>query len=197
MDATRHRQEHGRHPPLNAAAARPRELPPCHISRELCGSPGSAKRRHSLVALTAAGWGIGSKPTAAAACLDSAPAASFTPRWAIRTRLVVPPGGTCSRRARSSPEWPGPCPSSRASGPRRSQPEVRPRATRTAPVARNTPSVVPAPATRAHAGPAEGSSLSAIPSEGELRAVRGFAASEGSARMSASASRKAPTGHCG
>ena len=142
----------------------------------------------------AASWGHGRKPTAIAACLVLAPAASFTPRWAIRTSLVVPPGGTCSRRARSSLEWPGRCPSSRASGLRPSLPGVHLRVSRTAVPARTAASVVPALATRAHAGPAAGSSLSAILSEGARRAVRGSAVSKGSTLPSASASRKAPTG---
>ena len=136
----------------------------------------------------------GGNLTAIAACLVLAPAASFTPRWAIRTSLVVPPGGTCSRRARSSLEWPGRCPSSRASGLRPSLPGVHLRVSRTAVPARTAASVVPALATRAHAGPAAGSSLSAILSEGARRAVRGSAVSKGSALPSASASRKAPTG---
>jgi hypothetical protein len=139
----------------------------------------------------AASWGHGRKPTAIAACLVLAPAASFTPRWAIRTSLVVPPGGTCSRRARSSLEWPGRCPSSRASGLRPSLPGVHLRVSRTAVPARTAASVVPALATRAHAGPAAGSSLSAILSEGARRAVRGSAVSKGSTLPSASASRKA------
>ena len=65
---------------------------------------------------------------------------------------------------------------------------------RTAVPARTAASVVPALATRAHAGPAAGSSLSAILSEGARRAVRGSAVSKGSTLPSASASRKAPTG---
>jgi hypothetical protein len=108
--------------------------------------------------------------------------ASFTSRWAIKTSLVVPPGGRCSRRARSLPGWHGPCLSSRASEPRRS-PGVRLRACRTATTVRiQALCAVPASVTRVPtcavlAPRALASAGSALVRSAAARAVQGSDAS--------------------
>lgn len=120
--------------------------------------------------------------------------ASFAPRWGNKKSLVVPPDGRCSRRARSLSEWLGAYPSSRVSRPRHSLGvPLLLRVSQTALLARKTLSVAPALATRERVDHAADSSITAIPSEEAPRAVRGFAASKGSALRSASASSDALT----